>query len=64
MMGWEDEEEELLFMWEQLERMDLCLEMDKQQNKSLAVRIKEKTSEGDIIVSICCRPPDQDKQVY
>lgn len=32
---------------------ELCLGMEEEPTKSLWVRIKEKTSKGDIIVSVC-----------
>lgn len=52
-----------LYVREQLECLELCLEMDEGPTETLRVRIKESTDKGDIVVGICCRPSDQEEQV-
>ncbi|GAB0199565.1 hypothetical protein GRJ2_002421900 [Grus japonensis] len=52
-----------LYVREQLECVELCLGMDEELTESLWVRIKERAGKGDIIVGVCCRPPDQEEQV-
>jgi len=37
--------------------------MDEVPTEILWVRIKERTGEGDTVVGIFCRPPDQEQQV-
>lgn len=37
--------------------------IDEEVTESLWVRIKGKARESDIIVRVCCRPPDQEDQV-
>ncbi|KAK4828701.1 hypothetical protein QYF61_000539 [Mycteria americana] len=51
---------------EQLKCMELCLGMDKELAEGLWVRIKERVSQGDIIVGVCYMPPDQkvDQALY
>ena len=52
-----------LYVNNQLERMELCLGMDKELIKSLCARIKGRAGTGDIIAGVCYRPPDQEDQV-
>lgn len=52
-----------LYMREQLEYMELCLRADEEPTEHLRVRIKERTGKDDIIVGVCCRPPDREEQV-
>ncbi|KAK4824035.1 hypothetical protein QYF61_009626 [Mycteria americana] len=47
----------------QLECVDLHLGMDEEPTKSLWVRIKGRAETADIILGVCCRPPDQEDQV-
>ena len=49
-----------LYVNDQLECMELCLGMDEDPTKSRWVRIKGRTGRGDIIVGVCCRPPNQE----
>lgn len=68
--GWEDQEEELPFMWEKLECMELCLGVDEKPTESLWVKSEEMTALGNITVDVCYRPPDMatsehaDKALY
>ena len=50
-------------MRELLECLELCLGMDEEPIESLWFRIKERTDKGDIIVGVCCRPPDPEEPV-
>jgi len=43
--------------------MELYLELDEEPTESLWVVTKEQTNMGDIVVGICCRPPDQEEQM-
>ncbi|XP_009951398.1 PREDICTED: cAMP and cAMP-inhibited cGMP 3',5'-cyclic phosphodiesterase 10A-like, partial [Leptosomus discolor] len=49
-----------LYVKDQLESLGLGLGVDEELTESLWVRVRGKAEEGDIIVKICCRPPDQD----
>ncbi|GAB0177047.1 mitochondrial enolase superfamily member 1 [Grus japonensis] len=48
-----------LYVSDQLECMELHLGMEEEPTESLWVRIKGRAGAGDIIVGVCCRPPDQ-----
>jgi len=50
-----------LYVKEQLECMELCLEMDEEPMESLWVKIKGRAGTSGITVGVCYRPPDQDK---
>lgn len=39
--------------------MELCLGLDDEPARSLGARIRGQLNMGDILVSICYRPPDQ-----
>ena len=52
-----------LYVRGQLECLEFCLGMDDEPTESLCIRIKEQTNTGDIVVAVCCRLPDQQKQV-
>ena len=52
-----------LYVRKQLECIELSLGMDKEPTESLWVRIKERTGTGDMIMGVCYRPSDQEKQV-
>lgn len=44
----------------QMESTELHLEMDEKLTQSIWVRIKVKAREGDIIVGVCYRQPEQE----
>jgi len=52
-----------LYVREQLECIELWLGKDKEQVKSLSVRIKGQPHMGDVIVGVYYRPPDHDEEV-
>jgi len=37
--------------------------VDDEPTESLWVRIKKQTNMGNMVVDICCRPPDQEEEV-
>lgn len=43
--------------------VELCLGVDDEPNENLWVRITERSSMGDFVVSVSYRLPDQDEQV-
>ena len=51
-----------LYVSDQLECMELHLGLDEEPTESLRVRIKGRAGTGDIIVGMCCRPPDKDER--
>jgi len=38
--------------------------MDDEPTGSLWFKFKEQTGMGDIVVGVCCRPPDQEEEVF
>ncbi|KAJ7413876.1 mitochondrial fission process protein 1 [Pitangus sulphuratus] len=46
-----------------LECIKLCLGVDDEQVENLCVGIKGQTSEGNIVVGVCYRSPDQEEEV-
>lgn len=63
MEGMTKRERAALYVREQLEYMELCFGMGEEPMGSLWIRIKGRTGKGDIIMSACHRPLDQEEQV-
>lgn len=55
----ERQEEEMIYVQEHFEWMELCLGVDKKPSGNLQVRIKDKKGTNDIIMGVCYKTPNQ-----
>lgn len=47
----------------QFQSLAVFLGMDGEPAEGLWIRIRKQTSMGDMVVVVCCRPPDQEEEV-
>jgi len=55
--------ESCFYVAKHLECIELHLRVDEEPNKSLCVRIRERTGKSDIILGVCYRLPYQEEQL-